>query len=237
MIPLPNYQELSQALVNSYEYNLIKQFNLTTDDRRDFFHPFYEDTTESDLLRRIKTSKITNWSQFIYPCITVSQEDLAKAPKSLTDLDPNSQDLPVATLVCDLHYEKEWAFRRRYVQSCADVDINTKPCDGTFACLCMYGDTEFYRVSKTMPVVPDDYRGLNTTLSQAFFITKTDGEQSQDEELSIIMIAVIIGSATIGTIFLCCICYYCGMYFANRSHRVSYLDKKKSKVATMRKST
>lgn len=133
---------------------MIKQFNLTSDDNRDFFHPFYEDTTESDLLRRIKTSKITNWSQFIYPCITVSPEDLSKAPKSLTDLDPNSKDMPIGTLVCDLHYEKEWGFRRRYVQSCADVDVNTKPCDGTFACLCMYGDTEFYRVSKTMPVVP-----------------------------------------------------------------------------------
>ena len=53
LIPLPTYQELSQTSVGSYEYNLIQQFNLTSDDARNFKHPLIEETTNEDLLRRV----------------------------------------------------------------------------------------------------------------------------------------------------------------------------------------
>ena len=33
--------------------NLIQQFNLTSDDARDFKHPLIEETTNEDLLRRV----------------------------------------------------------------------------------------------------------------------------------------------------------------------------------------
>ena len=236
LIPLPDYQELSLNQVGSYEFNLIQQFNQTSDDNRSYWHPFHEDITQQDKLRRIKTSPITDWSVFINKCINASKAEKSKAPKSLKDLDPNSKDVPEATLVCDLHYDNNWTFRRRFAKRCSDVNKNTRPCDGTFACICQHGEEEFYRVSKTMPVVPVDYKGLNTTLSETHFqLAIETTESKEDEEWSIILIAIIAGSATLGTILLCCCCYFCAMYCANRNHRVTYLEKKPARSATMSK--
>ena len=62
-----NYQDLSMQLPGTYEYNLVKQMNLTSDDGRDFKHPFLEETTKTDLLRRVITSEF-EWSDFIEGC-------------------------------------------------------------------------------------------------------------------------------------------------------------------------
>ncbi len=87
-----------------------------------------------------------------------------------------------------------------------------------------------------MPVVPIDYKGLNTTLSETHFQKAIETTESkEDEEWSIILIAIIAGSATLGTILLCCCCYFCAMYCANRNHRVTYLEKKPARSATMSK--
>ena len=69
MVPVGNYQKLSMGLPGTYEYNLVKQMNLTSDDERAFTHPFLEETTKSDLLRRVVSSKeIPEWSDFIEGC-------------------------------------------------------------------------------------------------------------------------------------------------------------------------
>ena len=110
-------------------------------------------------------------------CLNAPQSVLFQAPADISDFDPDQQDIPKAVLVCDLHYEKDWNLRRRYVEKCGNVRRDTKPCDGTFACLCKQGDKEFYRVSKTMPVVPRDYTGLNTTLFDTYLLKiDEDGE-------------------------------------------------------------
>ena len=163
-IPVPSYQELSQALPGSYEFGLILQFNMTTDDNRKLLHPFIEDTTMEDKLRRIKTSAITDWNEFLKGCLNGERVQLDRAPANVDNFDPYQQELPPAVLVCDLHYEKSWSFRRRFVKKCSQVTVDTRPCDGTFACLCQHDDKEFYRVSKTLAVIPQNYTGLNTTL-------------------------------------------------------------------------
>ena len=111
-------------------------------------------------------------------------------------------------LVCDLHYENDWNLRRRYARKCGEINRNTRPCDGTFACVCKHSDKEFYRVSKALPVVPLDYKGLNSTLYDTYLI-KTKQEQIEDEEegWSILNIAIVLGSIIVGSILLCCIAY------------------------------
>ena len=84
-------------------------------------------------------------------------------------------------LVCDLHYENLWGMRRRFAKKCSELGRDTKPCDGTYACLCKHSNKEFYRVSKTMPVVPLDYTGLNTTLYDTYLLKIV--EESSNEEV------------------------------------------------------
>jgi len=93
--------------------------------------------------------------------------------------------------------------------------------------LCKHGDKEFYRVSKTMPVVPLDYTGLNTTLFDTYLLKIDEGTaEEENKEWSILRVAVIIGASTVGTILMCCIGYYICLYCANRSHRVTYMEPK-----------
>jgi len=122
------------------------------------------------------------------------------------------------------------------VAKCGNVNRDTKPCDGTYACLCKHDDKEFYRVSKTMPVVPTDYTGLNTTLFDTYLLKIDDGSSNEEEEedISILKIAVIVGATAVGTIILCCIGYYICLYCASRAHRVTYIEHtpKKKKEST-----
>ena len=69
-----------------------------------------------------------------------------------------------------------------------------------------------------MPVVPLDYKGLNTTLFDTYLIKIDDSSASAEEEEgdSILKIAIILGSVVVGLIVLCCIGYHVCLYCANR---------------------
>jgi len=49
---------------------------MKSDDNRFFWHPFYELTDDKDLLRRIKTSEIGDWDDFIDGCLNAPQNVL-----------------------------------------------------------------------------------------------------------------------------------------------------------------
>ena len=131
-------------------------------------------------------------------------------------------NVPEGQLVCDLFYEKDWEMRRRYTYSCNEATIKTLPCTGTFACLCRHSDKEFYRVSKTMAVVPENFTGLTTGLSD-IWIDKVVVDDSDDDEDTDLQLIIIIVSSVVGFIFLCCIFYCCCVCFINRSHKVNYV--------------
>jgi len=199
---------------------------LTSDDSRTFWHPFYEVTNDADLLRRIRKSNITDWSDFLDGCLNGPRNYLGQAPLDISNIDPDQQDIPDAVLVCDLHYENDWGMRRRFSKKCSDLNRNMKPCDGTYACLCKHSEKEYYRVSKAMPVVPLDYTGLNTTLYDTYLmriVEESSGDEIQEE--GILKIAIIIGSTVVGTIIMCCIGYHICLFCANRQHKITYVVK------------
>ena len=139
-------------------------------------------------------------------------------------------------LVCDLHYEKNWDYRRRYSIPCSQMHLGIRPCSGTFACQCKHGDKDYYRTSKTMPIVPRDYPGLMTSL-QDLWIDKeevTEGEEDEGTDTTEIIIIVVI--ITVSVIVLCCIGYYLVLYCVNRMNKVTYDDEiKKPKVIKAQK--
>jgi len=74
-------------LPGTYEYNLVKQMNLTSDDERGFTHPFLEETTKQDFLRRVVTSEV-EWSDFIAGCY----DDPDKAVEEPATITNNEED-------------------------------------------------------------------------------------------------------------------------------------------------
>ena len=140
-------------------------------------------------------------------------------------------NVPDETLVCDLFYEKDWAFRRRFSKTCSTVTENTLPCSGTFACLCKQGDKQYYRLSKTMPTIPQNYTGLNTTLSDSWIdqdiIVQDDEDEGWTTEKILIYVGVISGCALVFGY----VCYYmvtCAVNSYQGRNKVSYLDKDKN---------
>ena len=108
---------------------------------------------------------------------------------------------------------------------CSEVTTDTLPCSGTYACLCKHTDKEYYRLSKTMPVIPIDYPGLNTTLWEVYNEEESIEEEEKEDKVG--FYAMIIGSSVGGTLLLCCICYCAVMWWAQRRHRVTYEDNNK----------
>lgn len=115
-------------------------------------------------------------------------------------------NVPADTLVCDLHYENSWDARRRYQTSCSIVGNYTVPCTGTYACICKHGAKEFYRVHKTMPVVPKAYSGLASSLADAWIDPPAEVLLEDDGGNTVIVVIIII-SAVAGTLILCCVAY------------------------------
>ena len=64
---MPNFLTLSQALPGTYEDNMMKQLLKPSDDTRSFNTPFHEETSNSDLLRRVQNSEL-DWETFINGC-------------------------------------------------------------------------------------------------------------------------------------------------------------------------
>ena len=82
-----------------------------------------------------------DWSTFIEGCKSTTRllQDETTADPLIAiedDIVIDVEVIPADTLVCDLHYEKNWNMRRRYTKSCSEVNQYTLPCSGTFACLC-----------------------------------------------------------------------------------------------------
>ena len=75
MVPVGDYLSISSEPAGTYEYYLVKQMNLETDEERQFKHPFEEETSNDDLLRRVLVSdrKPNAWSDFLTECCV--QED------------------------------------------------------------------------------------------------------------------------------------------------------------------
>ena len=130
-------------------------------------------------------------------------------------------EVPKDTLVCDLHYEKSWDARRRYEISCKDVTKYTLPCTGTYACICKHSDKEFYKVSKTLPVVPKTYTGLTTSLAEVWIDPVIIIEEEIEEEGPETLIIIIV-SAIVGSIIICCVISYFVAYCAQRKHSETY---------------
>ena len=86
-IKLPTYQQLSLQLPGTYEYNLAKQLSLETDDYRLFGHPFKEEITQSDLLRRVLDPH--DWFEFIEGCIDPA---LLPKPEVVAEVDLETTD-------------------------------------------------------------------------------------------------------------------------------------------------
>ena len=131
--------------------------------------------------------------------------------------------MPAGTLVCDLHYEKSWDYRRRYSIPCDQVNIGVRPCSGTYACVCRHSEKEFYRMSKLMPIIPLDYPGLKTSLTD-MWIDKVEETEEDEDEMSETTKTVLIAvaSSVFGTILLCCLGYYIVTFCANRMNKVTY---------------
>ena len=73
-----------------------------------------------------------------------------------------------------------------------------------------------------MPVIPFDYPGLNTTLWEVY--NEPESVEEEEEEDKVAFYAMIIGSSVGGTILLCCFGYCLVMWWAQRKHRVTYID-------------
>ena len=148
----------------------------------------------------------------------LDDDDVAPARNSETP-----DDIPPGQLVCDLHYEKNWYLRRRFTKACRDVTIDTLPCSGTYACICKHSNKEYYRVSKTFPVIPLDYPGLSSKLYDAYIEPEIIEEEEGDDV--VLKWGLIIGGSVAGLILLCCGGYYLMYYCANRVHKVSYMEE------------
>ena len=146
-----------------------------------------------------------------------------EAQSIVTEVD---DEVPAGTLVCDLFYEPNWNWRRRFTRSCQDVAKVTQPCDGTYACICRHGEKEYYRVSKIMPAIPLDYKGLQSSLSDAYLEPEPEVDENEDEGFEIPPLAIYIGVPVVSVIVLCCLLYCLCGYCAKRSHRVSFLAEK-----------
>ena len=74
-----------------------------------------------------------------------------------------------------------------------------------------------------MPIVPQDYPGLFTSLQDLWIDRVEVDEGEEDDEgtdtTEIIIIAVVI---TASVIVLCCVGYYLALYCANRMNKVTY---------------
>ena len=128
--------------------------------------------------------------------------------------------------------------------ACPDITRFTKPCEGTYACLCKHGDKEYYVVSKTMPVVPQTYSGLTTALARIWdtdFVKETDAETADSEEevseslSDTVKLIIYISAGVVGGLCLCCCLYYCFMCCASSSHKVTYIEESKEAKALARK--
>ena len=75
-----------------------------------------------------------------------------------------------------------------------------------------------------MPVVPEDYKGLKTTLADVWIPPPVVTEDDSNDAWINIAIYAAIGVG--GGIMLCFGCYYLAVCWAKRSHKVTYLDKK-----------
>ena len=103
------------------------------------------------------------------------------------------------------------------------MTIDTLPCSGTYACICKHSNKEYYRVSKTFPVIPLDYAGLSSKLYDAYIEPEIIEEEEGEDE--ILKWGLIIGGGVAGLILLCCAGYYLMYYCANRVHKVSYMEE------------
>ena len=219
MIAVPTYLSLSLSDPDSYEGSLVREFNLYSEDVDLIGTPFNEEVTGNNLLRRVIEST-TKWDDFIESCQEGSAQD---------------------DLTCDLHFEKTWDYRRRFTTPCNQVTEDTRPCSGTYACLCEQSNGEtYYRASKTMPVIPanDTYTGLITTGLHDAYLPKEEVvvEETEDDSSIDINLIITISGIVIGTIVLCCLCYCLISCLANRAHRITYLDEVEDKGgATMSK--
>ena len=133
-------------------------------------------------------------------------------------------NVPADTLVCDLHYEQSWELRRRYTIGCSAITKFTLPCTGTYACFCRHGSSnEYYRVSKTLPILPSDYSGLTIEgLSKVWTeeVDEVTGGDDEDDTTMTIVIAIV--ASILVTLVLCCVCYYVFICCAKKRHKVSY---------------
>lgn len=76
-----------------------------------------------------------------------------------------------------------------------------------------------------MPVVPKNFAGLTTALADIWIEKVVELEAEEDSsEMELI---IIICSAVVGTIILCCIGYCVIVCCAKRAHKVTYLDDMK----------
>ena len=267
MVPVGDYLKISSEPAGTYEYYLVKQMNLETDEERQFKHPFDEETSNENLLRRVMVSDSAPaaWTDFLAGCC--SQEDncifTPQSPNQSSEKeeDPQQQNgrrrglqqegeeekgvvaseekkkdetappikveepdnnVPEDTLVCDLHYEQDWRMRRRYTQKCLDVDKFTLPCTGTYACICKQGTKEFYRVSKTLPIIPQDYTGLTTRLLETSWKDDEVTIEKEEEDDTTMTLIIVIVASILAAIVLCCFCYYIFICCAKSRHKVTY---------------
>ena len=76
-----------------------------------------------------------------------------------------------------------------------------------------------------MPVIPFDYPGLNTTLWEIY--NEQDSVEAEEEEDKVAFYAMIIGISVGSAIILCCLGYCIMMWWAQRRHRVTYMENDK----------
>ena len=105
--------------------------------------------------------------------------------------------------------------RRRYSLKCNDVNQFTLPCTGTYACLCRHGDNkEYFRVSKTLPIVPSNYKGLTIVSLDAVWTEEVEETNDDDDDNMTVTLIIGIVSGIVGSVILCCICYYAFICYA-----------------------
>ena len=135
-------------------------------------------------------------------------------------------NVPADTLVCDLHYEQSWELRRRFTIGCSAITKFTLPCTGTYACFCRHGSSkEYFRVSKTLPVLPSTYSGLTIEGMNKVWTEEVEESTDDDEDDTTTTIIIVIVASVLSTLVLCCVCYYVFICCAKKRHKVSYENR------------
>ena len=76
-----------------------------------------------------------------------------------------------------------------------------------------------------MPVIPQNYTGVPSSLSDVYIIEEELIEVTEDDPV-IPELALQIGIPVISTLVFCCFVYCLCSYCAKRSHRVTFLQEK-----------